>query len=123
MTTLMFQQLFAPRVKDGSKRQTIRPKRKRPIKPGSMLSLREWEGLPYRSKQRELNHGPCLRVSDIEITEGYIKIDGELLGSPGAYAPFAWKDGFASITEMVDWFLKNHGLPFHGDLIEWEPQA
>lgn len=28
-------------------------------------------------------------------------------------------DGFACTTEMIDWFKKNHGLPFHGHMIRW----
>jgi uncharacterized protein YqfB (UPF0267 family) len=60
--TIMFQPRFARLVESGAKTQTIRVKSKakhpRPLpKPGDFLSLREWEGKPYRSKQRKLAGG------------------------------------------------------------------
>ena len=36
-----------------------------------------------------------------------------------AYAAIAKADGFANAEEMVDWFEKQHGLPFEGWLIRW----
>lgn len=120
MPTLMFQHQFADAVASGAKRQTIRPPRKRPIKVGDAISLRKWEGAAYRSRQVELAKGTCSEVAEIEIAPGYIKINGEFLGSAGKYAPFAWADGFSGITEMVKWFEETHGLPFRGVLIKWE---
>jgi hypothetical protein len=33
---------------------------------------------------------------------------------------FARADGFDSLSDMVDFFEKQYGLPFHGQLIEWK---
>jgi hypothetical protein len=52
MKVLMFQPRFAPLVEAGTKTQTIRPVRRRPIVVGDELSLRAWTGLPYRSPQQ-----------------------------------------------------------------------
>lgn len=54
MTVLLFEPRFWESVATGHKVHSIRPKRKRPINVGDALSLRGWEGKPYRSKQRVL---------------------------------------------------------------------
>ena len=33
----------------------------------------------------------------------------------------AVKDGFSNWRDLVKWFEREHGLPFTGILIEWEP--
>lgn len=69
MKVLLFQPRFANLVAAGTKRQTIRPTRKIPIVRGDDLSLRQWQGLPYRSKQVELARGLCLgRALSLERT-------------------------------------------------------
>lgn len=52
MRVLMFKEQFAEAVKSGTKLQTIRPPRKRPINVNDVLSLRKWTGRPYASKQQ-----------------------------------------------------------------------
>jgi hypothetical protein len=113
MRVIMFQPRFAAKVKDGSKRQTIRPIPKREIKPGMILSLRQWSGTPYRSKQIILREDSCLSTEAIEIKEAggnafYMNMDA-----------FALADGFDCWENMKDWFRKTHGLPFRGLLIKW----
>lgn len=132
MKVLMFKPQFAPLVKAGTKRQTIRPKRKHPIKPDDELSLREWTGKPYRSKQQILRDGViCKNVKDVQIVprstpDGMFVscfVAGErmesLLGGSGSWDRFAEADGFKNAAEMLDWFRSTHGLPFNGDLIQW----
>lgn len=68
---IMFQPWLARKVEDGSKLTTIRGNRKRPIKVGDTLSLREWTGKPYRSKIRVIRTVICSKVERIEMTAGH----------------------------------------------------
>lgn len=114
---LMFQPRFARLVESGEKLQTVRPVRKRPIFPGDMLSLREWTGAPYRSKQRLLGESPCIGVSPVDIKQW-----GVLVRTAGFDAElFAKRDGFSNFSDMRSWFESEHGLPFSGELIQWQP--
>ena len=97
------------------KTQTVRPTPKRMPKTGDKISLRCWEGKPYRSKQRVLREAIITSVDHCEITE-----DGVIVNSYAEPAfAFAKADGFAGFWEMADWFRETHGLPFEGVLIRW----
>ncbi len=125
---MLFMPRFARKVEALQKPHTIRPRRKRPVRVGDLLDLREWLGKPYRSKQRKLIERPCIKVTPIRIS-----IARELafirLGAPGGQTwlhdepgqALARADGFEDVAEMVDWFKQTHGLPFAGVLIEWTP--
>lgn len=66
----LFQPRFAPMVKDGTKLNTIRPlpKRERDMpQVGWDISLREWSGKPYRSKQRVLKESVIEGVSICDV--------------------------------------------------------
>ena len=67
MAVIMFKPQFVPLVENGSKRQTIRPPRKRPIKVGDKLSLRCWEGVAYRSATRTIKETKCTATASIRI--------------------------------------------------------
>lgn len=113
----LFQPRFAPMVRDGTKLNTIRPLPKRPQdmpKVGWEISLREWEGKPYRSKQRVLKESVITRVEMCEITEFGATIEGE--GHPD----LAERDGFKDWPDMRSWFDSTHGLPFKGVFIGWD---
>ena len=117
MIVKMFKPQFALKVESGEKKQTVRPKPIRVPKVGQHISLREWTGKPYASKQRVLRESHITRVAHCEITE-----TGVILNS---YAEpmddFARADGFADFFEMRDWFKANHGaLPFEGIAIFWK---
>lgn len=111
----MFKQQFAALVESGKKLQTVRPTPKRMPKRGDRISLRCWEGNPYRSKQRILREAIITSVDHCEITETGVIVN--------SYAEpmdeFAKKDGFRNFVEMADWFRETHGLPFEGVLISW----
>ena len=119
MRVLIFQDRFAALVQIGAKRQTIRATAR--CKPGDTLSLREWSGRPYRSKQSLLREATCTSVSHVGIGTGGVESNGRvmLFGSPAA-DDFARADGFADFAEMREWFQGAHGLPFLGELISWE---
>lgn len=111
----MFKPQFAPMIEAGTKLQTVRPTPKRMPKQGDRISLRCWEGKPYRSKQRILREATITRVDLCEITESNVFISWRLMDRE----PFALKDGFASWTDLREWFRATHGLPFVGVLISW----
>ena len=121
MPALNYQGRFAPRVESGEKRQTIRPRRKREIKPGD--TLYHYTGM--RTKRcRKLGTAVCLRCQPITINEHSMSIvvDDGTLGIWPEGGPLEWlahKDGFDSWEEMRDWFKKRYGLPFEGVLITW----
>ena len=120
---IMYQPKFAGKVERRTKRQTVRPKRKREIKPGDFLSHRKWLDKPYRSKQVVLVEAFCISAEDIEleIVDGMymIKVGREYLYENQGIE-FARADGFTTITEMFNWFEVTHGLPFrNGVVIKW----
>jgi hypothetical protein len=120
MRVILFQERFAGLVRSGAKTQTIR-KRAR-CKPGDVLSLRRWTGKPYRSKQEVLREAVCTGVvSRVEMDCKGIWVGCRLAlaESPAADAN-ARADGFANWKEMAEWFKDAHGLPFEGELIQWE---
>lgn len=116
----MFKPRFAALVVAGTKRQTVRPKRKRPTRPWDVLDLRQWEGLPYRSRQRKLLEAVCSMTCTINIeATGHIIQAGSFL-SPGQALAFAQADGFLHTEEMIEWFKEQHGLPFRdGEAVFW----
>ena len=117
MKVLLFQPRFAALVAAGTKRQTIRPMRKRPIRVGDELSLRRWSGAAYRSRQILLRNATCTGVFGIHVRRDNVFLDA---GKPPLLLEeFARQDGFKFFAEMAEWFKRIHGLPFSGVLIAW----
>lgn len=122
---LLFAPRFAPLVESGAKRQTIRGPRKRPVRPGDVLSLRAWEGVPYRSPQRLLRTAACESVAPVLIGGRFnfgleIEVAGVRLGLQARYR-FAKADGFLDVHDMRLWYEDNRAIPFEGVLIRWDP--
>jgi hypothetical protein len=128
LTVLMFQERFAAPILAGTKRQTIRPPRKRPIDPGDELSLRRWEGKAYRSIQVEIKTVKVLAVLGIRIDDcGLIRIFDrcfetliEEFDHISDLDHFARGDGFTTWSDMRSYWLHCSSLPFTGELIQWE---
>lgn len=119
---LLFQDRFASLVASGSKRHTIRLPRKRPIRVGHTLSLRQWSGKAYRSKQIELLETKCIAIDQVVMTNSGLYIGG-IEQDQEAWDAMAKTDGFESIEDMVQWFVKEHRMdqqPFVGELIRWK---
>lgn len=126
MPAYSFKERFVPLILDGSKRQTIRKKRKGQAKPGSMLYL--YFGM--RTKWcRKLKEVPCTDVKEIVITnDGRVFIDGKRLTWQQKDI-LAYEDGFRSDVNiktcancfdvMFRWWNQTHTLPFKGDIIYW----
>jgi hypothetical protein len=119
MIVRMFKPRFARLVLDGTKRQTVRRWPVRLPKIGETISLREWIGKPYRSKQRLLRESVVTGFSRVEIDErdyGRLWL-GNTLADINA---FAVADGFSDAHEFLDWFDAQYGLPFTGIVIHWQ---
>lgn len=120
MKTILFQPRFVPMIQDGRKTQTIRRERKRPIKVGDELSLREWTGKPYRSKQREIGRAVVTNVDRISFIPPWVWVNDVSLG-PKKEEALALADGFRDYNDMVCWFADNHGSKrFDGVVIHWK---
>lgn len=117
----MFKPQFASLVESGAKRQTVRPCPKRLPKVGQPISLREWTGKPYRSKQRVLKEAVITQVEPIAIDSKGIYLDGtsDSVAMVDNRDEFAKADGFGDFYSMLRWFEDTHGLPFTGILIKW----
>jgi hypothetical protein len=132
MNVFIFQNRFEPLIVAGRKVHTIRAPRK-DGKPRATvheaISLRVWVGKPYGSNQREFARAVVVAVWRVRLTgcgiwrikphfteRGYHYHDEFVkLG----HREIALGDGFKSWTEMRDWFIAQHGLPFEGVLVEW----
>jgi hypothetical protein len=115
MPAINFKKEFAEKVKDGSKRQTIRPVRKNPIKKGDTLYL--YTGM--RTKNcRKLKDVICKDVQKIKIHEVAIEIEDEQILPPFRNM-IATNDGFECLADLVYFFRNQYGLPFEGVIIYW----
>jgi len=117
MRARLFKSQFASAVKTGLKRQTVRPIPKRMPKIGDDESWREWTGLPYRSKQRELAQVELISIEEITITKSQIIIGSKSIAE-WELNTFARTDGFVNWPYLRLWFTQQHGLPFTGILIK-----
>lgn len=118
MRVIMFQPRFIPSILDGTKRTTIRLRAG--CRMGDHLSLRTWEGKPYRSKHRIIAEATCANTRPIQISAqgavlGFFNLDAETAHE------LAVADGFAAFDEMAAWFAETYQTDiFTGELIEWE---
>jgi hypothetical protein len=119
MPLLGFKRRFAPKVKSGEKRQTIRSMRKRPIKVGDKLF--HYVGLRTK-KCKKLLESACKKVEYIIMRKHhdfiFVRIgrSDEYLDMDGLHK-LAVADGFNNFEEFKD-FFKNR-LPFEGQIIYW----
>ena len=112
MPAINFRPEFVDAVENGTKRQTIRRRRKQPIKKGDRLQL--YTGM--RTKQcRRLATTACVSVQSIVITEAWVMLGGSYVDLD----KLAKDDGFCNWAEMRDFFSTQYGLPFVGVLIRW----
>lgn len=116
-----FKPRFADLVESGSKLQTCRPTPRRMPKAGDKISLRQWTGLPYRSKQRVLRESTVVgwRKMTIHPASSMINLDGYTLGFDEMLT-FAQADGFADHWDMLAWFTEQYGSDkWEGIVIYW----
>lgn len=116
-----FMPKFAPLVEAGTKRNTIRKVPKRMPRVGDRFSGRQWTGRPYFSKQRILIEGVVTEVLHIQIRKLGIWFPGvRRITTPIEMLQFAKADGFETLKDFRDWFLKDK-TTFKGVFIKWEP--
>lgn len=126
MPAYNFQKQFWSDVIHGRKRQTIRAERKDKWVPkvGSTAFL--YGGMRTKAC-RKLGEAEVVEVTPVSISaSGHVTCrDVQMRDNESSEDRrskghrFAEADGFRSFTAMVDWFAKNHGLPFKGHLIRW----
>lgn len=121
MAAYNFKKQFAPDVKSGKKRCTMRQRRKNGYvpTPGECLTL--YTGM--RSKGCEkLATVKVKKVTPVTIIldeiETRVALDGYPLG-PGEIMALALRDGFSSVAEFRGFFRSQYGTQAHLYLIEW----
>lgn len=124
MPAYNFQQRFAEKVGNGTKRHTIRAYRKDGRHPIAGQPFRSYTGM--RKKQCEpILFSTISKVEWVHIDEGgIVSIIGPMAESQRTLThaerdALALADGFGSALEFVAFFRDNYGLPFKGDLIHW----
>lgn len=126
MPQLNFSKQFAPAVSDGSKRQTIRAKRKNPIRRGDTLHL--FTGLRTKQARRLLPPQVCQDALLIKMRRNHTEQNGDLFSieidfqgklSADEIRAMATKDGFSRVTDFLEWFLPKGTDEFNGQLITW----
>lgn len=119
MPSLNFKAQFAYMVASGAKCQTIRARRKRPIKEWDDLSF--FTGMRTKQCRRLRANAVCVRALAIDIYPREVWIDNDKLLSAASVDELALRDGFTGRKEFVAWFKQTHGLPFKGQIVEWQP--
>lgn len=122
MPALNYSERFAGPVDRGEKRQTIRARRKRPIKKGERLY--HFTGMRTKACRRlRAGHEDHCRDTrpitiDMRVRVLTVTLDGRKIEHEEA-CRLARADGFPDLIEFVVWFRDHHGLPFVGDVITW----
>jgi len=119
MAAYNFMKRFAPLVESGEKQQTIRAERKDGRRPHVGETLYLYTGMRTKKCQKLLKT-TCTSVDDIMILKSSILILPNWLNADEMDG-LARADGFENAEQFFDFFQKEHGLPFRGLLIKWEP--
>lgn len=129
MVAINFKSEFAIAIDAGKKCRTIRRVRKAG-NPECGMVLQLYTGLRTMDCEK-IRDVTCTRVRPVLINHMGIVLDGRHLwaGDAPAYqggpepdyydGDFARADGFDSFGDMAEFFEKQYGLPFEGQLIEW----
>lgn len=124
MPLLNFQKQFAPKVESGEKNHTIRARRKDGRDPRKGQTLFHYTGLRTKAS-RKLGESICTRSVPIHIDPDYVVVAGIVL-SDYQEETLATSDGFDTVSDFREFFLKNHPKKgtgeeqFDGYLIQWE---
>lgn len=119
MVAFNFQERFADDIIAGRKLSTIRSTMR--CKIGDKLQLYTGQRTK-RCKKLLLPHDPeCIGLAKIII--GGTK-QWEIIGHIGKYRPSPYplhvQEGFQNLNDFIDFFNKQHGLPYSGYLHAWE---
>jgi hypothetical protein len=118
MTAFSFKPVFVPKILAGEKLSTIRSTRRCNV--GDTMQL--YTGLRTK-KCKKIMDVVCIGVAPIRISKSEIwkigKTEGNVRPSP---LFFNEQEGFSNVHEMIDFFRKEHGLPYNGWIHAWLPQ-
>jgi hypothetical protein len=108
---------FRDKYLAGAKIHTIRANAKGYYKNGDLVSVREWSGKPYASKQDVIWDGVRIGVVPVQIGG----IDFAFVGRPNAIVSvplgqLARNDGLC-LHDLLDWLKVDDKHTFHGSLI------
>src|SRR4051812_37720920 len=117
MPSLNFKLRFADRVAEGSKRRTIRARRKRPFQVGDRLVF--FTGMRTKSCRRIRADATCVAAELIEIntTRKTLKLGGKLQ-TARQIERLARDDGFDTAADFWAFFRATHGERPRGQMIE-----
>lgn len=116
MPAIDFFEQFADGVEHNQRRQTIRRRRKRPIKIGDELHL--FTGMCTKAC-RKLRVAKCVDVQPVYIgSNTTVIIDNRLL-TDAEKQRLANDDGFDDFNQFYSFYKCKVGLPLDGHLIKW----
>jgi hypothetical protein len=110
-----FQPRFAPFIRDGRKRHTIRARRAYPDVPGNTLHL--YTGL-RTPRAKLLARVRCISVDRLRISTAHNVFIARDKLSASARERLARADGFESFADMMKFWRGR--LPFDGQIICWD---
>lgn len=120
MVSFNFQLMFAPRIKAGTKKHTIRATKRCSV--GDSMHMFTGLRTPFCNR---IGEAPCIVVYEVEITQENVVVLPKKACTAGYYLSedgkpeFAKMGGFDSWEEMVSFYEKHHGLPWRGWLHGW----
>lgn len=117
MRVVMCKPRFIDKIKDGIKVTTMRVNARCLV--GDVLSIRVWEGRPYRSKQREIYRTEVRDVARVMVTPMGVWLGDFIYEEGPELEKIAAWEGFENWEEMRAFFEETHGLPFRGEMISW----
>jgi len=120
---------FKQQILEGKKIHTIREnydlwfRRVEKVNFGkAIISLREWEGKPYKSKQVEfmrLERAGCERFYCHYLNDSHIRSQVNCGSYKLGLAQMAVNDGFESKSDLLSWFFKKPDSSFKGAIIHF----
>jgi hypothetical protein len=118
---IRFANHFAELVASGKKCSTVRRLRQADIPAlGDTLEFYHAGQLDNGYLVATVGFGRCISVSEITVQKGgLITLDGRALTLIGGEV-LANNDGFESLEAFIAFIERHYGLPFSGQLIEWE---
>lgn len=118
MPALNFQKRLVSDIFNLIIRQSIRLKRKNPIKKGDLLYL--YTGQRTKNCVKIFKEPVvCKGIKDIKIAKENLQIGKVSYINYRDLDEFAIKDGFKNWKQLTDFFRSHYGLPFKGVIIEW----
>lgn len=122
MAAYNFQRMFAPKVKSGEKRCTIRARRKTGYVPTVGETITLYTGM-RTTKCELLRRVKVKKVTPILVNTNKGEIDGVILDNqvlgPRQIYDLARLDGFESVAQFGAFFFDQHGPSANLYLIEW----